>query len=65
MSGSVNTAIVGTYTLSYSVTDSQGNQSNIVTRTVIITDQSAPVVTLNGSGTIAVEAQSGAIYTDI
>jgi Domain of unknown function (DUF5011) len=35
-SGTVNTAIPGTYTLTYSYTDTAGHISNIVTRTVTV-----------------------------
>jgi len=44
-SGSVNTAVVGTYTLSYTYTDTAGNTGNIVTRTVNVVDGSVSVVT--------------------
>lgn len=46
-SGSVNTAVVGTYYLEYTHTDTSGNTGNTVIRTVNVTDQTAPVVTLN------------------
>ena len=46
-SGSVNTAVIGIYVLEYNYTDTGGNISNTVTRTVNVTDQTAPVVTLN------------------
>ena len=43
-SGSVNTNLLGIYTIIYSVTDSHGNSSNI-TRTVNVVDTQAPVMT--------------------
>ena len=46
VSGSVNTSVVGTYILTYTYTDLGGNPSNIATRTVYVTDQTPPVVTL-------------------
>ena len=52
MSGSVNTAVVGVYTVQYMKVDNAGNVSNIVTRTVTVTDQTPPVVTLSGSASI-------------
>jgi Domain of unknown function (DUF5011)/Bacterial Ig domain len=62
-SGSVNTWVVGIYTLSYTYTDTAGNTGNIVTRTVNITDQAAPVVTLIWSGTITIAQWSS--YTEL
>ncbi len=53
-SGTVDTTTLGTYTLEYSYTDFAGNISNTVTRTVTVTDQSAPVVTLVGSASISI-----------
>jgi uncharacterized protein YxjI len=38
VTGSVNTAVVGTYTLSYNVSDSSGNAAVTVTRTVNVVD---------------------------
>lgn len=57
----VNTSVVGTYTVTYSATDSLGN-TGTTTRTVNVTDQTAPTITLNGSATVTV-AQGGT-YTD-
>jgi hypothetical protein len=45
-SGSVNTAILGVYTLEYRKIDNVGNTGAIVTRTVTVRDMTAPVVTL-------------------
>lgn len=45
----VDTGAVGTYTITYNVTDSAGNPAAEVVRTVIVTgDQTKPVVTLLG-----------------
>ena len=44
----VDTTKPGTYTVTYNVTDKAGNAAKEVTRTVIVTDQSKPVLTLNG-----------------
>ena len=64
--GSVNTSLVGTYTITYTAQDSAGNQANPVTRTITVKaanaaptanageDQTAnelTTVTLSGSGT--------------
>jgi len=46
----VDTSTAGTYTVEYSVTDSDGNTST-ATRTVIVTHGAFPVITLNGSST--------------
>ena len=44
----VNTAIVGTYTVTYSATDASGN-TGTATRTVVVVDTSAPLI-LNKDG---------------
>jgi len=64
VSGSVNAAVAGTYTLTYSYTDAAGNAADTVTRTVTVipVDTQAPVVTLNGDATLTVEA--GSTFTD-
>ena len=62
-SGSVNTALVGVYTLEYSHIDTSSNTGNTVTRTVTVTDQAAPVVTLVGLGSQVVN--QGTLYTDL
>ena len=48
-SGSVNTAVIGTYSIQYRKVDAAGNQSNTVTRTISVTDQTNPIVILTGS----------------
>jgi len=59
--GSVNTAAVGNYPLTYDVVDSAGNNAIQVSRTVTVADISAPVITLNG-GDVTLEV--GSVYTD-
>jgi hypothetical protein len=59
-SGSVD-AEAGTYTLTYSATDSAGNTAT-ETRTVIVADTIAPVITLSGDDTITL--QVGDTFTD-
>jgi len=64
--GNVNTAVVGTYTIRYSATDSAGNGAT-ATRTVTVTpmvivDTVAPVITLNGDSNI--EIIQGTTYSD-
>ena len=54
ISGSVDRATVGTYTLTYIAKDGAGNEGNAtrVVNVVLPPDTTAPVVTLNGSDTI-------------
>ncbi len=59
----VTTAWTGSFTLSYSYTDASGNTATTVTRTVTVLDTTIPVINLNGSGTLTVEA--GSTYTDL
>ena len=54
--GSVDTGTVGSYTLTYTATDTRGNTSSI-TRTVHVTavaDTTPPVITLNGAATVTI-----------
>lgn len=60
--GTVDTNIAGTYTLSYNVSDSQSNPAPTATRDVIVADRTAPIITLTGNSTVNVE--QGSIYTD-
>jgi surface protein len=50
---SVDTSTVGTYTLTYSATDTAGNTAE-ANRTVSVTDQTAPTLTLNGDNPMTV-----------
>jgi energy-converting hydrogenase Eha subunit C len=61
-SGSVNTSVLWSYTLTYSHTDVAGNTGSI-TRSVNVVTGNIPVITLIGSGTIMVPFGSG--YTDV
>ncbi len=49
--GSVDTAVPGSYPLSYSVADPSGNTSGVV-RTVTVADNQGPTVVLNGAATM-------------
>ncbi len=49
ISGNVNTNVVGTYTITYSATNSSGNVGT-ATRTVTVKDTIMPVLTLNSGG---------------
>ena len=46
ITGTVNTSIPGTYTIYYNATDLSGNAAVEVTRTVIVQDTTAPVITV-------------------
>lgn len=58
----VNTAAVGSYTVTYDVVDSKGLAADRVTRTVQVVDTTKPVLTLSGQATVTIEA--GSTYTD-
>ena len=60
-SGAVDTNTVGAYTITYSATDSSGNQGT-ATRTVYVVDTNAPVITVLGDNPATVEL--GSTYTD-
>jgi len=67
--GLVNMALPGTYTLTYSATDAAGNAATPVTRSVIVRDVVAPVITLVGANPLIVPLNSvfvdpGANVTD-
>ena len=68
-SGSVDTSIVGTYTLTYTATDEAGN-TGTATRTVNVVDTTAPLIVINGVNPVTVELGSayedaGATVTDL
>ena len=62
VSGSVDDAVAGTYTITYSATDQAGNSSS-ATRTVQVQDTISPVITLNGEASITIE--QGTVYSDL
>ncbi|PCI45438.1 MAG: hypothetical protein COB41_01660 [Proteobacteria bacterium] len=64
VTGSVNTATVGTYTLTYNVSDAAGNAATTVTRTVSVTDQTPPVITLKGANPLTFRPDSTVLYKD-
>jgi len=57
-SGLVDTTRIGSYTISYSVTDASGNGPNTITRTVIVWDSTAPTITLKGYDEVVVEVNT-------
>lgn len=52
--GSVDTDTLGSYTLSYDVSDGSGNAAPQVSRTVVVQDTTPPTIELNGDATVAV-----------
>ena len=65
----VNTNVVGTYTVTYNVTDSEGNVATQVTRTITVVDTTPPVISLIGDAELTLEVGStyeelGATFTD-
>ncbi|OQC08518.1 MAG: Pesticidal crystal protein cry22Aa [Candidatus Hydrogenedentes bacterium ADurb.Bin101] len=58
----VNTAVVGPYTVTYTVSDAAGNAAVPVVRQVNVVDTTPPVITRNGSATVTVECPNS--YTD-
>ena len=68
--GAVDIQKLGSYILHYQVTDTAGNLSEMVARTVVVTDTQPPLVHLNGEPSVQVEAGSsyedaGAVALDI
>ena len=62
VSGTVNTSVVGTYTVTYTASDIAGNAATAVTRTVNVVDTTVPVIHVTGSNPATVEG--GSTYTD-
>jgi len=62
VTGVVDTAVVGTYVLTYHATDTDGNKATPVSRTIYVTDQTAPTVTLLGINPYTVAV--GSTYMD-
>jgi hypothetical protein len=60
--GSVNTSALGTYTIDYNVIDSSDNNAITKSRTVIVQDNTAPVISLNGLSTVYIEV--GTSYSE-
>ncbi|MBT4449460.1 MAG: DUF5011 domain-containing protein, partial [Gammaproteobacteria bacterium] len=57
--GSVNINVVGLYTLIYNISDAAGNAAITVTRSVIVQDNAAPVVTPPANITVAATDAAG------
>ena len=58
----VNTAAVGTYTVTYGVTDASGNRADQVVRIVRVVDTTRPVISLVGEARLTIELDT--TYTD-
>ena len=58
----VDGGVPGEYTVTYDVSDEDGNAATQVTRTVTVVDTTAPVITRTGPSSVTVEC--GSVYTD-
>mgnify|MGYP003801012101 CR=1 FL=1 len=58
VSGLVDNTKIGSYTITYSVTDYSGNGPNSITRTVIVWDSTAPVIEAMGGDVIEHEVNT-------
>ncbi|MDG2286068.1 MAG: leucine-rich repeat protein, partial [Alphaproteobacteria bacterium] len=61
-SGEVNAKLPDTYTLTYNAVDESGNEAEPLTRTVVVTDNTPPLIILNGAPTVNHDA--GKDYVD-
>ena len=59
----VDTSTVGTYTVTYDVTDTAGNAAEQKTRTVRVIDTGKPIITLTGDNPQTIEFGEG--YTEL
>ncbi|MGC9052720.1 MAG: immunoglobulin-like domain-containing protein [Candidatus Hydrogenedens sp.] len=69
VTGTVDTNVIGSYTITYTAADASGNSATPVIRTVNVVDTTKPVVTLLGSSEVVLECKStfndpGATATD-
>jgi len=62
VTGYVDLETIGTYTLTYTITDAAGNVT-VVTRVVVVADTQAPVINLLGPPTVTVPCQSNVNFT--
>jgi len=62
VSGTVNTAVPGSYTLTYTAADTRGNSAS-ATRTVTVSDTTAPVLTLPAPITREATGPAGALVS--
>ena len=62
VSGAVDTSTLGTYTIDYQTTDSQGNVADVKTRTLTVVDTQEPVMSLVGDLSQTIQVKSS--YTE-
>jgi len=63
ITGTVNTAIAGTYSIAYNVSDAAGNPAVEVIRTITVSaDTTPPIITLIGASTINLD--QGSVYVE-
>ena len=48
----VDTSVIGSYSVTYNVSDSAGNAATPVVRTVNVVDTTPPIITMNGDTNI-------------
>ena len=63
VTNAVNDLLPGSYSVTYNVSDTQGNAATPVIRTVNVVDTTAPVITMTGPSPVSVERL--AVYTDL
>lgn len=62
---SVNTAVPGTYVITYDAQDGSGNPAAQKSRTVTVRDRTAPIITRNlFNGTVNITQECGDVYTE-
>jgi hypothetical protein len=59
ITGTVDTSILGSYTVTYNYTDGNGNDAVAETRTVNVVDDNPPVITILGDNPLTLECGSG------
>ena len=59
----MNTSVVGSYSVTYDVVDSNGNNAVQVVRTVDVVDTTLPVITLGGANPQVIEV--GTAYSEL
>ena len=69
ISGILNNSKVGTYTMTYNLSDKAGNNAITLNRNIVVSDNIVPTITLNGASNINIELGTpyndlGAIATD-